>query len=57
MYLDIILPALFPDSRPMISCYVMYHVNVVTYLFIIQEIKIKRKEKKKKDQIEENKLK
>ena len=56
MYLDIILPAFFPDSRPMILCYMMCHVTTVTYLFIIQEIKIKskRKEKKKRDQIEEN---
>ena len=38
----------------MISCHVTYHVTTVTCLFIIQEIKEKRKEKKIKIKIKEN---
>jgi len=47
MYLDIILPALLPDSMLMTSC----HVTMVIDLFIIQE---KQKQKTKKENIKKN---
>ena len=43
---------LLPYSGPMTSCHVTCYVTAIMCLFIIQEIKIK--EKKKKNQIKEN---
>ena len=39
-------------SRLMTLCHVTCHINTVTYLFIIQEIK--KKEKENNNQIKEN---
>jgi len=40
--------SLFPKSRPIISYYVTCHVTTVTYLFIVQENKIKNNIKSRK---------
>ena len=39
IYYDIILSALLLDYRPMTSCHLTSHVTMVTYFFIVQEIK------------------
>ena len=44
---------LLPNSRLMTLCYAIHHVTAVTCLFIFQEIK----EKKKRNQIKENRQK
>ena len=48
MYLNIILPALLPKSRPMTSHHVTCYVTTVTCLFIIKENKNKNKNQRKK---------
>ena len=42
------------DFMPMISCYVMCHVTMVTCIFIIQEIK--KTENKRKKEIKSKKI-
>ena len=39
---------LFSDSKPITLFYVTHYVTTVTYLFIVQEIKLKEKKRKRK---------